>query len=343
MKALMYMGPRELILTDIPEPSPAPNEIKIKVKLVGICGSDVHGYTGATGRRIPPMVMGHEMSGVVSECGSGATKFQVGDRVVVQPVQYCGECKYCKENSINICANRKGLGVMDINGGFTEYVCMNEKFAYKLADSVSDESAALMDPVSVAYHAVKKILPLEGKNIMISGAGTIGLLVLKVAKLYNPQNIAILDMSDDRLWLAKEYGATVTINPAQQDIKEELEKAGIFGEINCTIECVGATPTAQQTINYVQNQGTVLWVGNAAKMININMQEIVTRELSVFGCYAFTEDDFAEVLELLEKNKLNVTEIISGIIPLHQAPDAFESLAASAGKDIKIIVDMDAD
>lgn len=154
MKALVYEGPHNMPICDYPMCYPEAGQVKIKVKYCGICGSDLHGYTGASGRKIPPMVMGHEFSGVVTELGEGVTKFKVGDRVSVLPVEYCCECEFCKRGAVNICANRRNLGVLDVDGAFTEYICMNEKFVYALPDSVSDKEGALLEPLSVAHHAV---------------------------------------------------------------------------------------------------------------------------------------------------------------------------------------------
>lgn len=340
MKALMYEGPRRMPVVDIEEPFPKDNEVKIRVKYCGICGSDLHGYTGESGRKIPPMIMGHEFSGVVAEVGTAVTKFQVGDRVAVQPVKYCGECEFCRNGSVNICENRRGLGVLDVNGAFTEYICIEEQYVYRLADTVSDEEGAVLEPLSVAYHAVGLAKPIEGKNVLIAGTGTIGLLILMLVKAGGAKNIIVTDLSADRRALAKRFGADYAIDPVHEDMHQILVDAGLRDHIDVAIECVGATPTCQQTVQYVKIQGRIIWVGNAAQMVTVNMQQIVTREVSIQGTYAFTEEDFAGALRLLEQKAIPAAEIATRIVPLRDAAAAFEELISGKSRDIKVLVDV---
>ena len=338
MKALMYQGARDMPLVDIPEPEPGENEVKISVSYCGICGSDIHGYTGESGRKIPPMIMGHEFSGRVTALGEKVTKFRVGDRVTVQPVMFCGTCEFCRAGNMNICKNRRGLGVLDVNGAFTEYICVEEQYVYLLPDHVDDYAGAMLEPLSVAYHAVKHIQPVGDKNIFIAGTGTIGLLILKLVRAFGAGRIVVTDLSDDRLSLAEKLGADITINPSKEDVALRLRQEGLTEQIDLAIECVGASSTAQQTVECVKIKGMVLWVGNAAKMIQVNMQQIVTRELTVKGTYAFTETDFKNALGLLAEEKIKVSDLITRIVPLEQTEEAMQSLLDHSADDIKILV-----
>ena len=340
MKALVYEGPHKMEILDYPMCEPKAGQVKIKVKYCGICGSDIHGYTGASGRKIPPMVMGHEFSGVVTALGEGVEHFKVGDRVSVLPVEYCCQCEFCKRGAMNICANRRNLGVLDVDGAFTEYICMNEKFVYHLPETVSDEEGALLEPLAVAHHAVSLAEPLAGNNVLIAGTGTIGLLIVMLVKAAGAGKIIVTDLSEDRLALARQFGADITVNPATQDLDAVLTEAGIRKNVHVAIECVGATPTCQTTVDYVKIQGRIVWVGNAAKMVTVNMQNIVTQELSIRGSYAFTADDFAGSLKLLAEGKLPAKEIITRIVPLEKATETFEELVKGGGKDIKVLVDV---
>lgn len=327
-------------ITDIPEPFPKDNEVKIAVKYSGICGSDVHGYLGRTGRRTPPMVMGHEFSGEVKETGSKVTKFNPGDHVTVQPIIYCGECEYCKSGLINICQNRQLLGTMDLNGSFTEYVCVDENNVCMLPEGMSYQKAAMIEPFAVAYRAVQRALPLDGKTILVAGAGTIGLLVLIVAKYFGAARAVVVDLSDTRLALAAKVGADITVNPKNQSLDEVLKENGLRNSIDVSFEAVGITPTAQQTINSVRNRGTIVWVGNSAQMIEINMQQIVTRELVVMGTYVYTDKDFRDALKLLGEGRINIRELISKEISLSEAKPMFDRLADGDGTLIKVLVNM---
>ncbi len=339
MRALMYQGPRQMPMVEIPEPQPKDNEVKIAVKYTGICGSDIHGYTGESGRKIPPMIMGHELSGRVASVGKDVTGFAPGDRVTVQPVKFCGHCQYCLAGFHNVCANREGLGVLDINGSFTEYICMPQQNVYKLPDSISDEEAALIEPLAVSYRAVQHVMPVQGKTILIAGAGVIGLMILKLVKHFGAGKTIVTDLSDHRLSLAKGFGADIVVNPASADMHQVVKDEGLENRIDIAIECVGASATAQQTIEFVKIKGTVLWVGNAAKMITINMQQVVTREVDIKSTYAFSLEDFAAALELLAQRKVDMGSLVTKIVPLGEGTAECERLSRGAGEDIKVLVD----
>jgi 2-desacetyl-2-hydroxyethyl bacteriochlorophyllide A dehydrogenase len=293
MRALIYYGPENMKITDIPVPVPKENEVKLEIRYVGICGSDVHGYLGTTGRRIPPMIMGHEFSAVVTETGSKAARFKVGDRVTALPILNCGTCPYCKAGLINACENREFLGVMKRNGVLTEYVCLNEKHLYLLPDTLDDKTGALIEPFAVAYHALNKA-EIKNKNVLIAGAGAIGLFALIVAKYLGAATVVVTDLSPERLEAAKRTGADIVINPKVEDIGKILEQHNLRTNIDVTVEAVGVSPTAQTTVNFVRNMGTIIWIGNSAQIIEINMQEIVTRELTIKGTYVYLPKDYEE-------------------------------------------------
>lgn len=342
MRALVYQGPREMSIMDVPDVTPGSREVKIATKYVGICGSDVHGYLGTTGRRIPPMVMGHEMSGVILEAGSEVTRFKPGDRVTVQPILYCGECVYCKRGLVNICAKRRFLGTMTQNGAFTDAICIEEKNVFLIPSNISDIEGALVEPFAVALRAVRQALPVKDKTIMICGAGTIGLLLLKAARYYGAGKIIVTDLSSYRLGVAKQNGADIIINPSVQDLNQVLRENSVHDSIDIAFEAVGITATVQQTVDCVCNNGIIIWVGNSDQMVTLNMQSVVTREVIIKGTYVFTEEDFADSIRLLSESNVDITGVVSGIIPLEEAVAAFEELSAGRGELIKVLVDLQA-
>jgi 2-desacetyl-2-hydroxyethyl bacteriochlorophyllide A dehydrogenase len=341
MKALVYSGPEDLRIIDAEDVTPAADEVKIKIKATGICGSDVHGYLGITGRRIPPMIMGHEFSGVVTEIGMAVKTVKVGDRITVQPVIFCGTCEMCRNGLTNICSNKTFYGVMNVNGSLAEYLCVPEKLVYSLPDSLNYIDGAMVEPLAVAYRAVKQAAPeMAGKTVLIVGAGTIGLLVLQVAKLMNPGKIIVSDVNDFRLEVAAKLGADYTVNPLKQDLKDFVESVATGpGGIDISIEAVGITATVQQALSVLKTHGTCIWIGNSQKMIEINMQEVVTRELKITGTYIYTHAEFGEAIELLTQGKINLNLLISEIVSLENAADAFNRLAHQPEKLIKIIVE----
>jgi 2-desacetyl-2-hydroxyethyl bacteriochlorophyllide A dehydrogenase len=220
-----------------------------------------------------------------------------------------------------------------------EYVCVDEKMLYKLPDSLDDKTGALIEPFAVAWHAVNKA-EIKGKNVMIAGAGTIGLFALTVAKYLGAAKTIVADLSPDRLAAAKKTGADILINPKEEDVGAVLERHGLRKSVDVTVEAVGITPTAQQTLTYVRNMGTVIWIGNSAQMIEINMQQIVTRELTVKGTYVYIRKDYEESIKLLGEGKLDISGFVSGVVGMAEARAMFEKLAGGDTTMVKVLVDV---
>jgi L-iditol 2-dehydrogenase len=339
MKALVYYGPEDLRLADIADVSPAPGEVLIRVKSCGICGSDVHGYLGITGRRLPPMVMGHEFAGQVAAVGEGVSDVKVGDRVAPYPVVFCMECEPCRRGDVHLCLNKRALGVLDCNGAMAEYVAIPARLLFKLADHVSFDVGAMMEPLAVSCRAVNHAGDLAGKSVMIVGAGTIGLLALALVKMRGPARIFVSDLSDSRLAVAKKMGADITVNPSRDDLGEIVKQQTDGRNVDVALEAVGATPTVQQAMACLKFGGTAVWIGNSAKMITINMQEIVTRELKVCGTFLYSMKEFSEVAQLLNSGQLSVEPMISLKVPMmDRGIELFARLAKDPGPLIKVIL-----
>jgi|SRR5690554_2688345 len=341
MKALVYKGPKELELMDYAVPIRKDGEVLIKVKACGICGSDFEGYLGKTGRRIAPMVMGHEFAGEVVETAE-SSDFKAGERVVVHPKFYCGECDYCRNGLTNICPSAEFLGVMDKDGGFAEYLSAPERFVFKFDDCIDYTEASMVEPLAVAYRATTKIdeeLIRKANHIMVIGAGTIGALVLQVLKLKGAKHVIVSDLSNFRLERAKEMGADEVINPGTVEFKAEIAKMTGGKMVDYAFEAVGVSATAAQSLEALKIGGTVVWVGNAQKIIETNMQKIVTTELTIKGTYIYTEDDFLKCLKLVEEKKIDFAPLISIETGLENGVDMFKRLTENKdGKLIKIIL-----
>jgi threonine dehydrogenase-like Zn-dependent dehydrogenase len=338
MKALVYYGPENLKVADMADPRPAPGEALLRVKSVGICGSDVHGYLGLTGRRLPPMVMGHEFAAEVAGLGAGVTGFKVGDRVTAYPVAFCDNCAQCRRGNRHLCLNKRAFGVLDCNGAMAEYICVPANVLFKLADRVSYDIGSLMEPAAVACRGVNHAGDLAGKTVMVVGAGTIGLLITALVKTRNPAKIIVSDLADSRLEVARKMGADITINGATENLVEKV-RAETDGGVDVSLEAVGVTPTVQQSTGCLRLGGTAVWVGNSAKFVNVNMQEVVTREIKVTGSFLYSFDEFASVVDLLNTGKLDLEHLISLRVPMFEkGPDMFVKLAKDPGPLIKVIL-----
>ena len=341
MKALVYQGPWTMPVEEIPEPEPVEGEVKIRVKYCGICGSDIHGFTGASGRKIPPMIMGHEFSGTVVSVGPGVNRIKPGMRVSVLPYSACGKCGLCEAGFPNICPNRSNLGVLDVNGAFTQFICVPEKLCYILPDAVSFEAGAMLEPMAVAHHAVAAARPLAGKHVLLVGAGAIGQLILKLLVLENPASILVSDVSSENLDRARENGATAVMNPLKDKHEEVLRAVGISDGVDVSIEAVGVTPTAQMSVDCVKNCGRVIWVGNAAQMVSINMQNVVTRELHLRGSYAFTDEDFSACLKILTSGGVDPMDLVTARIDFWKVTSMITAMARRETRQVKVLVEIE--
>ncbi|MCL2852839.1 MAG: galactitol-1-phosphate 5-dehydrogenase [Defluviitaleaceae bacterium] len=338
MKALMYTAPKTLELVEVPKPSAGVGEVLLKVMACAICGSDAHGWIGTNGRRIPPLVMGHEFSAQVEALGDGCTSLKIGDFVAVQPLTPCHECPYCKKGMDNICPNRKVLGVFNNNGAMQEYVVMPEKHCFLLPEGTDFRVGALAEPFAVSYSAVKKAGDLYGKTVLIVGGGTIGLLALLAVKLQNPKMIVLSDISPSRLAVAEKLGAKFTINPAKEDFDKRIEEVFGGNKADVTIEAVGATPTVNQAITATAPGGTCVWIGSDHKTVDVPMQYIVTQEITIKGTYMFTHEEFGEALKNFVH--LDMSVFTGNVVPLAKAAPMFEEMSSNPDKYLKCIINL---
>lgn len=330
MKALVLEDYKKFTLVnDYAEPAIAPNEILVHVRSCGICGSDVHGYDGSSGRRIPPVIMGHEASGVVAKVGSAVTRFQDGDRVTFDSMISCGACYFCRHGRPNLCDDRRVLGVScgeyTRNGAFAELVNVPEHIVYRIPDGLAFDHAAMVEPVSVAVHAVD-ITPLQlGDTAVVIGAGMIGLLTLQALRAAGAGRIVIADLADDRLELARKLGADDAVNSGTTDVVKFVQEATGGRGADVALEAVGATPTVKMCIDSVRKGGAVTLIGNVTPTVELGLQSVVTREISVLGSCA-SANDYPACLELLARGSIQVAPMISATGPLESGPDFFTRL-----------------
>ena len=338
MKGIVYEGPNTLTCRDVPDVAPRRGEVKIRVKACGICGSDVHGYLGITGRRTAPMIMGHEFAGEIEALGADVDGLRPGDRVSVYPVDFCGNCEMCKKGMVHLCLNKRAFGVLDVDGAFAEYICVPAKCCFSLSDKVSYSVGSLFEPLAVAYRSVEHAGELEGKTVLIVGAGTIGLLALACVKMKGAARIIQSDLSDHRLKVAREMGADVTVTPGSSGWKAEiLAQTGGKG-VDVAIEAVGAEPTVQQAMSALRFAGKAIWIGNNKPMVAVNMQEIVTRELSVQGSFLYGYEEFRTVVDLVNQGRIHVAPLISKEVSMEETPAYFKKLAKDPGNLIKVVM-----
>jgi len=336
MKALVYEGGWQMPLRDIEAPIPGSNDVIISVRAVGICGSDVHGFMGTTGRRKPPIVMGHEFSGVITATGEEVTDYRVGDRVIAQPLLVCGACDNCKAGLWNICVNRTGLG-LNFNGAYAESVRVPQQMLYRLPDDMSWEQGAMVEPVAVALHAVNRTPINLMDRVVIIGAGTIGLFTLLAARLKGAGQVIVTDLSRHRLEMARKLGADVVVNVREQNPLEVVQAHTNGNGADAVIEAVGITATVQQSLAVVRVGGHVTWIGNSQPDIELNMQQVVTREVTIAGTYGYNVE-FGQSIEAIRTGRIDIAPLIQKIAPLEDGPQLFHDLAKGELDAIKVVL-----
>ena len=341
MKALLLTEYKHLEITDVPCPTIGCDEILVRVKSCGICGSDVHGYDGHTGRRIPPLIMGHEASGLVEEVGSDVLQFRPGDRVTFDSTVYCGKCFHCGRGEINLCDNRNVLGVScgdyRRHGAFAEYLAVPQRIVYKLPDSLSFEQAALIESVSIAFHAVNRTPMKLGHSVVVVGVGMIGQLVLQAARLAGCGKLIAVDIEDSKLATALTFGADAAINASAPDIPARiLDWTGGRGA-DIGFEAVGAAAPFSTAVACLRKGGHLTLIGNLSPRVEMPLQQIVTREITLYGSCA-SRGEYPECIEMMARGKIEVRPFISACAPLEEGPAWFERLYGREPGLMKVIL-----
>jgi L-iditol 2-dehydrogenase len=342
MHALVLSEYKKLGIEDRPVPVCGPRDVLIQVAACGICGSDVHGYDGSTGRRAPPIVMGHEAAGVVAAVGTEVADIAPGDRVTFDSTVYCAKCEFCLRGEVNLCEDREVVGVScgDYRraGAFAEYIAVPEYIVYKLPPSLSFADAAMLEAVSVALHAVKLSQIAGGETALVIGAGMIGLLVLQAARAAGCPRVLVADVDTTRLAMAAKLGAAETLDASRADVAGEVLRLTGGRGVDVVLEAVGRPETVAAAIDCVRKGGTVTLIGNIAPQVNLPLQKVVTRQIRLQGSCA-SAGEYPEAMELVSSGRIKVAPMISAVAPLRDGPQWFERLYAHEPNLMKVILD----
>jgi L-iditol 2-dehydrogenase len=341
MKALVLTEYTKFAYQEVETPTVGQGEVLVAVKACGICGSDVHGMDGSSGRRRPPIIMGHEAAGVIAAVGPGVTGWTPGDRVTFDSTVYCGECDFCRAGQVNLCDRRRVLGVScedyRRHGALAEYVAVPQRILYRVPASLPLEQAALVEPVSIAFHAVHRTPIRLNDTAVVIGAGMIGLLVLQALRLAGCGRLMAVDVALGKLELARKLGATETVNSAAADpVTEVLRLTGGRGaDVVC--EAVGLASTVEVAVRCARKGGAVTLVGNVTPQVPLPLQAVVTRELTLYGSCA-SRGEYPACLETLARGAMSVAPLISAVAPLAEGPAWFERLYRKEPGLIKVIL-----
>jgi L-iditol 2-dehydrogenase len=340
MKALLLSNYNCLEMVDCLVPKPGTGEVLVRVAACGICGSDVHGYDGSSGRRIPPIIMGHEASGTIAALGDDVTNLTEGERVTFDSTISCGACTYCCRGEINLCSDRQVLGVScddyRRDGAFAEYVLVPSRIVYRLPPTISFPEAALLEAVSVALHALSLARLVPENSALVIGAGTIGLLCLQALRAAGCSSVFTADIDESRLTLAKALGAATILASAPGLAKQVRSLTGGQG-VDLVLEAVGINETVSASMEAVRKGGTVILVGNISPEVTLPLQKVVTRQIRLQGSCA-SAGEYPRSIELMASGAINVKPLITVVAPLEDGPDWFKRLHAREPGLTKVVL-----
>jgi L-iditol 2-dehydrogenase len=341
MKALVLEAYGQFKYKDVPEPEIDPKDVLVRVKACGICGSDIHGMDGSTGRRIPPLIMGHEAAGVITAIGEEVSEWQVGDRVTFDSTVYCGTCFFCRQGRVNLCDNRRVLGVSCTeyrqHGAFAEYVAIPQRILYRLPERLSFAQAAMTEALSIAFHAVGRTPITLNDTAVVVGSGMIGLLVIQALRAAGCGRIVAVDLDATRLELATALGADAAFKSGQDAVVEQVQALTAGRGADVAFEVVGISPTVTLATQSVRKGGTLTLVGNLAPQTDLLLQAVVTRELTLFGSCA-SSGEYGACLDMIARKAINVDALISAVAPLSEGGAWFERLYAGEPGLMKVIL-----
>jgi L-iditol 2-dehydrogenase len=341
MNALVLEKYKKFAYRNMPTPKPGPEEVLIAVRACGICGSDVHGMDGSTGRRRPPIIMGHEAAGVIAKLGLGVAGWAVGDRVTFDSTIYCGQCEFCRRGEINLCDQRRVLGVScgeyRRHGAFAEFVAVPRRVLYRLPDGLPFEHAALAEPFAIALHAVRRAPPALNDSAVVVGAGMIGLALVQVLSRAGCGRLVAVDVADGRLALAKKFGATDCVNSADENAAERILRLTGGRGADAAFEAVGLTATVDLALRCLRKGGALTLVGNVSPGIEFPLQLAVTRELTIYGSCA-SRGEYPAVLDMLARGALQPAPLLSALAPLAEGAAWFQRLYAKEPGLLKVVL-----
>jgi len=341
VKALVLEQYNRLVYKDVPDPQVGPEDVLLRVKACGICGSDVHGLDGSTGRRVPPVIMGHEASGVVAAMGPGVTGWKRGDRVTFDSTIYCGKCDFCRRGLTNLCDDRRVLGVScdeyRRDGAFAEYVSVPQHVLYRFPEELSFEQASMVEALSIAFHAVQRTPISLNDAAVVVGAGMIGLLVIQLLRAVGCGYIIAVDIDRSRLDVASRVGADEALKSDADDVVAHVFRCTANRGADVAFEVVGISSTLKLSVQCLRKGGALTLIGNLAPTAELPLQSVVLRELALYGS-CVSSGEYPACLDMIAHGAVNVDALISAVVPLAKGALWFERLYKGESGLLKVIL-----
>ena len=340
MKQAVMVSPGMIEFREIDKPAPGPGEILMATKRIGVCGSDIHVFHGKHPYTSYPVVQGHEVSGVIAALGEGVEGLAVGEQITFMPQLTCGECYPCKHGMYHICESLKVYG-FQTDGSGQEYFPLPAELVIKVPDNVPLDHAAMIEPVSVGVHAIRRGGGVEGKRVLVLGAGTIGNLTAQVALAQGARDVMVTDISPYKLDKARKAGIPHAINPNEISLETALLDAFGPERADLILECVGVQPTITDAVNVARKGTTIVVVGVFGDKPTVDLGLVQDRELSLVGTLMYQQVDYEIALDLIVGGKLNLDEMITAHFPFEQYPEAYHAIEAAKGDSLKVMISLD--
>jgi L-iditol 2-dehydrogenase len=337
MKQAVMTSPGVIEFKEVPAPQPGPGQVLLRIKRIGVCGSDIHVYHGKHALTPYPVVQGHEVSGVVEMLGSGVKGFKVGDPVTFQPQVTCGTCYPCRHGAYHICDNLKVMGFQTTGAG-SEMFALDARLVLKLPSGTSHDHGAMVEPTAVGVHAITRGGGVKGKKVLILGAGPIGNLTSQVAKGMGAASVMITDVSDYRLGLARECGVDFAVNTGKEDLAARIRDS--FGEekADLILECVGAGATISQAVSVARKGSDIVVVGVFGDKPQVDMGTVQDRELRLIGTLMYQEPDWRKAIELIGSRKVNLQPLVTNHFAFTDYKKAYEYIDANRERAMKVMI-----
>lgn len=335
-------APKQIRFQKIPIPVAGPGQVLIKIKKIGICGSDIHVYHGTHPFTSYPITQGHEVSGQVASLGEGVTGFAVGQKVTIEPQVYCGKCYPCRHGKYNLCEELKVMG-FQTTGAASEYVVVDASKVTALPDALSYDEGAMIEPLAVTVHAAKQFPDIQGAKVVILGCGPIGILLVQACKALGAEQVLITGHSEYRLELAKECGADFTVNTKSEDFGEALFRAFGPDKADVIYDCAGNDTSMGQAIQYARKGSMIILVAVFGKMANVDLAVLNDHELDLNTSMMYRHGDYVDAIRFVNEGKIKLKPLMSKHFAFENYLEAYQYIDTNKEKTMKVLIDVDSE
>ena len=339
MKQAMLVEPQKVIFQDVDKPRPGPGQVLVQVRRIGVCGSDIHAYYGKHPYISCPIVQGHEFAGRITEVWPDVRALRAGDDVTVMPQLVCGQCYPCRHGDYHICNSLKVIGCQ-ADGAAQEFLAVDQDLVVKLPAGMDYDSGAMVEPVAVGAHAVGRLGSVEGKKVLVLGAGPIGNLTAQAVRGLGAAAVAISDLSDFRLEVARACGIPHAVNPAKRDLASSVREAFGPDGADAILECVGVEETVGQAISLARKGTDIVIVGVFGEKPRVDIGLVQDKELRLIGTLMYKAEDYRTAIDLVQSGRVNLKPLMTRHFPFEKYPDAYHYIEKNRDRTMKVLIDL---